>query len=285
MSDSTAKMVSDMRLVGRYVPSDPHYCPDAPTVAKSLEVFRASPRFQSCVARQEGPVDCLFQGYTSPKNADALRDTLSGLGITNTGIVAVDQIHLPQVYAELGVPMPDIEFVHANACALGSHLDDRKFDFIVQDFILNCLAPGAAPALLTEAKRHLKPDGAMLVSFSADVRAPAARTKTLAALLEDWPHFHRPLAGGLHDVARDNAELEDMKTRLSGHSIFDAQTGHLTHVTNPSGQFEFFVPKAEVIDMFCNAGFEISIAGVQTEVDYNDLECTRYRIIASHAAP
>ena len=283
MTARTQKNTSDRRFVGRYVSSSQHYRPEAPTMAKSLAVFGESAEFQSFVASQCASVDCLFQGYTSPKNGDALRHVLLGQGIERAHIVAVDRIQLPLVYEQLGVAMPDIEFVHADACDLGDQFGDRKFDIIVQDFVLNCIAPTAAPALLSEAKRHLKPGGICLISFSTGAHAPAAKTKSLASVLEDWPQVQCSLAASLQEMARTDAELKDMERHLLGQSIFDDQTGHLTHVTDPSGQLEFFIPKPDMIGLFEAAGFEVSIADVRSATDYNGLECTRYRVIASHA--
>jgi SAM-dependent methyltransferase len=283
MTEDILRATSESRLVARYIPCSPHYSSDAPTMASSLAVFEASPEFHSHVAAQGSSIDCLFQGYTSPSNAQAIVNTLQKLGTTKTHIAAIDKINLPEVYDLLGVEQPDIEFVHADACDLGDRFGDRKFNFVLQDFILNCMAPAGVPSLLREAKRHLKPAGVCLISFSADAHAPTDKTKTLTSVLAVWPQVQ--LSDGLHEMASNDIEFREMEQHLLGSSILDEQTGHLTHVTDPSGKLEFFISKTDVIDMFEDAGLEISIVGVESAIDYNGLKCSRFRVLAVHAEP
>ena len=277
----TLKATADLRLVARYVPGNPHYRTDAPTLATSLAVFGVCAEFQAFVASRGASVACLVQGYTAPVNAQALRAALLAPTVLRSRIVAVDQIPLPEIYSQLGVEMPEIDFVQANACDLGDRLGGDTFDLVVQDFILNCLCPANAAALLAEARRHLKPDGLCLISFSADAEAPTHATVFASALAPSLPRAWTPQSAGLFDLAQTESDYFALETLLQGKSILDADSGTITQVTAPSGQFEFFVSKQKIIDLIEAAGFAVSVVDATEAVDYSGLRCTRYRVIAT----
>jgi hypothetical protein len=268
------------RLVGRYVPDSPHFCPDAPTLATSLAVFNSHPDFKDFVVEHPSKLECLIQGYTAPCNAQDLRGVLSLRGCENAHVVAVDQIALPAIYKQLGAEMPEVEFVQADASDLGGRLGKRTFHMIIQDFILNCLPPVFAMNLLNEARRHLREDGLCLFSFSAEAHHPDTRTISVREGFAPWDTLWTPRTPSLHDMARSDAELQQMRSRLLGATVRDPETGHILQVTAPSGQFEFFQRKAEVITMMEAAGFAVTLVGETPAVDYSGLHCIRYRVIA-----
>jgi hypothetical protein len=280
MISELLKCASEMRLVARYVPSSPYFRADAPTLATSLAVFEASANFRTFVASRAPQIECLVQGYTAPSNAHALRAALVAQGVDHARIVAVDQLPLPDIYGQLGVAMPEIEFIQADACNLGDCLRGQTFDLVVQDFILNCLPPILAPELLRETRRHIKADGMCLISFSADAQTPVGRTISAASGFAGWPGGWTSWTTGLHHMARSEVEFEEMARRLMGLSVLDDKTGNITHVTDPSGQFEFFSLKQGVIGVIEAAGFAVSIVDASRAVDYNGVKCMRCRVIA-----
>jgi hypothetical protein len=271
---------SHLRLVGRYLPNNPHFCSNAPTLAASLAEFEAHPDVIGFIKRNQAQMGCLIQGYTAPCNAKALRKVLSQHGCEKAHVVAVDQIALPTLYEQLGAEMPEVEFVQADACDLGDLLGSRKFEMVIQDFILNCLPPVFAQALLHEARRHLRDDGLCLLSFSADARRRDCHPKPEHDAFAPWARTRPPQTRSLNDMARSDIELGDMQAHLLGATLLDPATDQILQVTAPSGQFEFFQKKAEIVAMIERAGFAVSIVSAVPTVDYSGLECTRYRAVA-----
>ncbi|PIL21992.1 hypothetical protein P775_01460 [Puniceibacterium antarcticum] len=280
MSAEAIRHLADVHLVGRYLETSPDFCPDAPTLASSLSVFATSDHFVASLATFGSNLECLFQGYTTPTNADDLRKALLGRGIDNVQIFAIDQIPLPTIYQELGVDMPEIEFIQADACAIGDRLAGRKFDLIVQDFVLNCMPPVYIPALLQEARRHIKQQGICLISFSAGASKLLQCSAISATSQTDWPQELTATTRSLADLARSDAEFSDLAERWLGQTISNSKTGEVIQITSPSGQFEFFLSEAEVMCMIEAAGFEVFVANVSSAVDYSGLACSRYRVIA-----
>ncbi|QPN65883.1 class I SAM-dependent methyltransferase [Synechococcus sp. CBW1006] len=279
---STRDIEISQQLIGRYVPGCREYCTTAPTLSSSLALFSDTPEFKAAIQSFGSSVSCLFQGYSSPGNAHSLRVALSGLGIEEIRILAVDRLCLPRIYSNLGVEMPEMDFIQHDACALESILDERRFDLVIQDFTLNCMPPSQAPSLLRAAHALLGAKGICLISVSCDAtNNRSAPLESLSTALTRWPNRWSDSTWGLSDMAWSDQEFKHMANRLAGRTFLDEINGCVLQITEPSCQFEFFESQTKVIAMIERAGFHVTVVHAGLAVDYSGLTCTRARIIAT----
>lgn len=273
-------LATPLHSVARYVPGSPHFKPDAPTLASSLAAFSSAPEFNSALAGLSPKARCLVIGYSTPSNARALRQVLGEHAVTDPSILVIDRLPIPEIYTEMGIEMPEIDFLQLDACNLGDALEADSFDLIVQDFVLNCMPPAHAPALLQSTRALLKPNGLSLISLSTDAKPIAAPAQPVAKAMSRWPDRWSGSVWSVSDLARSPEEYTQMATHFLGRTLIDEETGHLVQVTSPTCQFEYFIPSREMDHLLQQAGFKVIPAHVSHVVDYSGLACTRHRLIA-----
>lgn len=283
MGQAMSEINANRLFIGRYVPGNPAYCALAPTLASSLRVFRDSPCFKPAIEKLGPHIACLFQGYSTPGNGLALREALSEYGTESVDILAVDPMPLKRLYAELDVAFPNIQFFQFDACDFESELARRCFDLIIQDFTLNCMHPDKAQSMLQSAHSLLTSNGVCLISVSTDAVNEAAPVDSLNTALSPWPGCWNASARGLHDLCLPESEHECLSRTLGGRTFRCDQTGWVMQVTQPSGQFEFFMPQMDILNLINQCGFKTVIADSRRETDYSGITCTRIRIIATLA--
>lgn len=273
------------RFYARYIPGNADFREMSPALDISLGVFANCDASRMELQKLGPHLECLIQGYSVPTNVDALRAMLSGLGIQSENVVAIDKIDVLEVFKRLGAPAPNVEFILADACDMGDCLAGRDFDLIVQDFIINFMPPGKIASLLAGVKRHLKPRGICLISFSSDAFPPSGSILKAgnagAAKVWDWVSAKT----GMVDLDQFMAQNQGKwAADLIGATIQDEGTGQMIHISDPSGQIEHFHPTATIIEAVENAGFSYAIQDATNIVDYNGITCTRYRMMISHSA-
>lgn len=279
----SVQSTDDDLFVARYVPSSDHYNEDVPTLETSLSAFARLPDLPRALQALAPTARCLFQGYTAPCNADALRRFLLPVGITRCDIVAVDLLDLPAIYGRLGVAMPEVDFLQADACALSGRLEGRRFNLIVQDFILNASPPTRGVQLLAEAARLLEDGGLALLSFTECSDLSGCLTLTPDDLSARWGLTWDPERASLAALAGSPHRLAEASHHLIGTVIVNSTTGHYTFVTAPSGRFEFYVPAEQTLATLAAVGFETLMIERQKARDYNGLDCNRYRCVVRRA--
>lgn len=279
MSLGTLTEHADELFVAKYVNSSAHFAPDLPTLESSLRAFSRMDEAREALAALGGRASCLIQGYTAPKNVEALRRRLSEAGVARADVVAVDLLDLPRIYDRLGVGMPDVDFLQGDACDLSALIADAVFDIVIQDFTLNCLPPVLAPKLSREARRVLKADGFAMVSFT-DATGLRERPVLPAtnALLRHGVEWTSTLTG-LMDAAESGSHFDELSAGLMGATLAAGARGELIFVTPPSGRFEFFAPADSTFEMLRHAGFHCVAFDRSIGIDPAGLQCARYRCL------
>jgi hypothetical protein len=276
-------MKASQLSVARYVPDSPYFHPSAPTLASSLAAFSEGPAFKAALSRFGREASCLVIGYSAPSNTQALRQVLRENSIMDPSILVVDRLPIPRIYAEMGIEMPDMDFLQLDACTAGDTLGGRRFDLIVQDFVLNCMPPAHAPAMLRSTRALLEPKGLALISLSTDAQPTGSPAQPIAQTLSHWADRWTNSVWSISDMAHSEEEYSQMTAQLAGRTMVDEATGHLVQVTSPACQFEFFAPGKEMDHLFEQSGLAITRAHVSQAVDYSGLMCTRHRLIATPA--
>ncbi|MEQ9260145.1 MAG: hypothetical protein RIG84_13745 [Roseovarius sp.] len=269
--------------VARYVPESPLFHPEAPTLTSSLAVFSEAPEFNASLSRLGQGASCLLMGSASPANVGALRKMLAANSVPDPEILVFDRLPIPRIYAEMGVEMPDAQFLQLDASTAAETLRGRHFDLIVQDFLLNCLPPVLAPAVLHSVRELIAPQGIALISMSTDAHPSNGAAEPVASALSCWPDRWSSTAWSVADLARSEDEYDAMCAHLVGRALIDEATGHIVQVTSPSCQFEFFTPRVEMEQLFLSAGLKVTPVDISESVDYSGLACTRHRLIATLA--
>ncbi len=270
---------AEARFVARYVRGSPWFDDLAPTLQSSLDIFA---RIEGLRDRLQslGPAPrCLIQGYTAPGNAAALRRFLGRAGISGCAITVVDKLDLRGIYNRLGIAMPEMVFLQADARSLADVLGDAVFDLLVQDFILNCAPPPDAAALLSEAARVLRPGGLALISFTDNTGLRDRPVLTAEEIGTRWRLAWDPACGTMSGLQARPVPHQPAVARagLIGRVVAGAGAGHCTYITAPDGRFEFFVPAEETFAALEAVGLQPILAAQGTVRDYNGLPCTRRR--------
>lgn len=144
-------------FLGRYHRPADQSPAQAPDLGYSLRHLASAPGLPDHLARLPSPCPCLIEGYAAPGNAAALREFLGGPDSRHVEVTAIDLYDLPATYDHLGLPLPLLRFVRADAARLRTTFPDASFDVVVQDFLLNCSPPVLAPRILAEVTRVLRP--------------------------------------------------------------------------------------------------------------------------------
>ena len=271
-------------LIGQFVAPVPNAPGANPNVQRSLEHFVRLPELAPRLRRLPGSPTVLLQGYTDPRNAEALRCFLAGQVTGSPRLHALDLYDLPAVYGLLGFPPPDFEFHLADASDLHGHFTDGSVDVVVQDFLLNC-APAALHApILAEVERILSEQGVALISFSDRSSVCPRPTMDPAEFARRFGRPWQPEAYNLADVFPSGALADGDLKGLGGSVVYDPQSGTATLTTEPTGRFEFFREAEVMLELFRQAGL-VNLAMDQSDgVDSQGLRCHRYRCLLGRKA-
>lgn len=264
-------------FVARYILTSAYFESDLPSFLKSLSVFAESSLVTNALGALGRDVSCLFQGYTAPQNAHALRCFLSALGISIQETVAVDLLDIPNIYKRLGVEIPELRFIQGDACDLTNWFKKSSFEIVIQDFTLNCIPPIFAPALVKEAHRLLKADGIAMISFtdSSGLQPIGQIHDVLMQHGLTW----LPDMRGLNELPIDVHDLMTLAHKIIGATMATIDQEQLIFVTPPDGRFEFFQPVANTLQMIRNSGFDILSLQRSLGSDPCNLQCMRYRCL------
>lgn len=254
--------------------------PGAPALTDSLAHFETLPGLRQAMSGLPSECRCLIQGSTGQGNAAAVRQFLSRSGERRVDITAVDLLDLPAIYARLGWPMPEMQFLRADARELSAHFESGSFDLVIQDFLLNCAPPDQAPALLAAARQVLNPGGLFLLSvtdssgLAAHPRISAQEFEALYGLA--W-NFQAP---DLSTLAPEESRRVGVLKTLLGRVVSDEEAEVGTLLTAPLGRFEHFVPLSSTMAQLVQAGFKLLLSGQERGRDANGLQCLRWRCLA-----
>jgi SAM-dependent methyltransferase len=276
----------EARFIARYVPGNPWFDDSAPTLQSSLDIFARIEGLPDRLQSLRPAPRCLIQGYTAPGNAAALRRFLGRAGIGGCAITAVDKLDLRGIYQSLGIAMPEMDFLQADARCLADVLGDAVFDLLVQDFILNCAPPCDARAILAEAARLLRPGGLALLSFTDNTGLQDRPVLTAEEIGVRWRLAWDPACGTLSELPPRPMPHQPAVARegLIGRVVAGAAAGHCTYITAPDGRFEFLVPAEETFATLGAVGLQPILAAHGTTRDYNGLACTRHRCLIRRCA-
>lgn len=250
-----------------------------PTLAASLRSLLPQALIAAHLRRLPSAVACLLQGYSTPGNADALRDFLGAHGVRSPRIWAVDLYDLRAVYRALRMPPPQMEFAVADAAALGALFPDGAFDVIVQDFLLNCLPLGRHGPLLEETARLLAPTGCALIHFTDSTGVRQLRRWSAEELAERHGLAWDAAAYQLSDMISSAAGETALRARLGGTVVTTNWPDQFTYVAPENGQLEFFPASARVFSLLRDAGLETVYAHYGQGVDNHGLRCHRHRCL------
>jgi SAM-dependent methyltransferase len=274
------------QFVARYAPSLPWdrgpsaRPPLVPTLADSLDFFGRLADMPATLDSLGTDCRCLLQGCTAPGNAAALRRFLGAPGGRAVRVSAVDLLDLPGIYARLGWPMPDMDFVRADARDLAALFPPGRFDLVIQDFLLNCAPPHEAPALLRAARHVLNPGGLLLLSVTDSAGLPDYPAIAPADFASFCGVPWDPMSRDLEALLPDERQRADVLRTLVGRVVMGPTGEDGTLITAPNGRFEFFVPMARTMTQLRDAGFDVVRRGREHGRDDNGLDCTRWRCLA-----
>jgi len=256
-----------------------------PTLSHSLERIRLMPDIKKHLAGLAKQPLCLIQGYSTPGNAEALRQFVHGLNESFPRIETVDLYDLPHLYEVLDLKMPCMRYHIADAAHLDHLYDNGAVDLVVQDFLLNCIPASRHEPLLKEVSRILKPGGLGIISFTSNEALELSSAMSTAQLQTDhnltWDSQAYDLAG----MGKVNAS-EGPLDYLMGKLVYHEATSEFIYVAMVGGRFEFFRSKEEMFSLFEKCGLHLLSFDSSQGSDDHGLSCIRYRcILARQSLP
>ena len=209
---------------------------------------------------------CLIQGSASAGNVQALRAFLRGQDIPAPDIHVIDLIDLPS----LGQADGGATFHHADAADLRDVFGTASFDLVLQDHLLNCAPFAAYAAVLGELRRILRPEGLVLMHYTAPTAFPAARGEAfIERLAIARSSAHLPL---------DRAEAAWLAGMDPAYRLVPSGT-RVVMITLPLGNLEFFMPFAELEGLLAAAGLDPQERHLVPIVDSEGLPCHRHHCL------
>ena len=249
-----------------------------PTLSHSLERIRLMPDHQQHLAGLAKEPLCLIQGYSTPGNAEALRQFIHNTNQSFPQIETVDLYDLPHLYEVLDLKMPCMRYHIADAAHLDHLYHDGAVDLVVQDFLLNCIPASRHEPLMKEVSRILKPGGLGIISFTSSEALELSSAVSTTRLQTDhnfiWDSQAYDLAG-MEKANTSNGSLE----YLTGKLIYHQATSEFIYVAATGGRFEFFRSKEEMFSLFENCGLHLLCFDISQGSDDHGLSCIRYRCI------
>jgi len=249
-----------------------------PTLSHSLERIRLMPEVKKhLTGLREEPL-CLIQGYSTPGNAEALRQFINDHIGSFPSIETVDLYDLPHLYDVLDIKLPPMRYHIADAAHLDELYKNGAVDLVVQDFLLNCIPASRHEQLLKEVSRILKPDGLGIISFTSnealEISAALSTTQLLAGHKLTWDAQAYDLA----ELAKVN-QCETSLDYLMGKLIYHQPTSEFIYIAQAGGRFEFFRTKEDMLSLFEKCGLHLRAIDMSQGSDDHGLSCVRYRCI------
>jgi SAM-dependent methyltransferase len=249
-----------------------------PTLSHSLERIRLMPDLKQHLAGLAKDPLCLIQGYSTPGNAEALKQFIHDINQSLPRIETVDLYDLPHLYEVLDLKMPCMRYHIADASHLDHLYHDGAVDLVVQDFLLNCIPASRHEPLLKEVGRLLKPGGLGIISFTSSEALELSSAMSTAQLQTDhhltWDSHAYDLAG--MEKANGSASALD---HLTGKLIYHQATSEYIYIAALGGRFEFFRSKEEMLSLFEKCGLHLLCFDLSQGSDDHGLSCIRYRCI------
>jgi SAM-dependent methyltransferase len=249
-----------------------------PTLSHSLERVRLMPDLKQHLAGLAKEPLCLIQGYSTPGNAEALRQFIHEINESFPRIETVDLYDLPHLYEVLDLKMPCMRYHIADAAHLDHLYEDGVVDMVVQDFLLNCIPASRHEPLLKEVRRILKPGGLGLFSFTSSEALELSSAMSTAQLQTDHHLTWDAQAYDLAEMEKKNASAGSLDY-LRGRLVYHQPTSEFIYVATSGGRFEFFRSKQEMLALFERSGLDLLALDVSQGTDDHGLTCTRYRSI------
>lgn len=249
-----------------------------PTLSHSLDRIRLMPGIKTHLAGLPKKPRCLIQGYSTPGNAEALRQFIRDHIGSFPSIETVDLYDLPHLYDVLDIKMPPMRYHIADAAHLEHLYKNGVVDLVVQDFLLNCIPASKHEPLLKEVSRVLTPNGLGIISFTSSEALELSTALSTTQLYADHKLTWDAQAYDLAEMAKAN-KSETSLDYLMGKLIFHQPTSEFIYVALAGGRFEFFRSKAEMLLLFEKYGFHLLSLDVSQGSDDHGLSCVRYRCI------
>ena len=221
---------------------------------------------------------CLIQGYSTPGNAEALRQFIHDYIGSFPRIETVDLYDLPHLYDVLDIKMPPMRYHIADAAHLDYLYKNGAVDLVVQDFLLNCIPASKHEPLLNEVSRILRPNGLGIISFTSSEALGLSTALSTTQLRADHNLTWDAQAYDLADMAKAN-KAEISLDYLMGKLIYHQPTSEFIYIAQAGGRFEFFRSKSEMLLLFEKCGLHLLSLDVSQGSDDHGLSCVRYRCI------
>ena len=250
-----------------------------PDLGMSLDAF-AGPEAKRIIQTVGTRPCCLIQGITCPHNGTSLHRYLTGVGVNEPMIHAIDIMDVGAVARATGFELANVAFCVGDATRLLAWADN-SVQVLVQDHLVNCAPHNSHEAILREAARVLDPRGVFIMNFS--VFLPEAGRDAMS-----WSEAERllqaPLGGeaySLKDIVGSSWRLEELKLLL-GRVIAEDGIRQIL-VTDPHGNFEFYSSFTALENLLSRLGLQFVFVSTSQAVDPQGVGCLRYRTLVQHA--
>ncbi len=253
---------------------------DNPDLAMSLDAF-AVPEAKRIVQSVGSRPRCLIQGITCPHNGTSLYQYLTGAGVTEPVIHAIDIMDIGAVAQAAGFELADVAFSIGDASNLVAWADN-SVQVLVQDHLVNCSPHDSHEAILREAARVLDPKGVLIMNFSVD---PAEASHDAMSWNEAERLLQAPLSGevySLMDVVGNGWRLKELEPLLFGRVIGDGGVRQVL-VTRPHGNFEFYSTFTALESLLTRLGLRFLFVNSSRAGGPQGIGCLRYRTLVQRA--
>jgi SAM-dependent methyltransferase len=256
--------------------------PSHPSLKESLVQFSQFAGEESVLTAlvQKLPqrVRCLIQGYTVSSNAKYLKHFLNCFDIRHPEIHAIDLHDMPARFQQMGIPVPDIQFLIADASDLSAEFPAGSFDIIVQDHLLNACPAVLHGNIISELARILTPDGFALFSYTGSDTFSPGEIHPIDDLLTNYNVAWNQLAYSLHDLEQGACHLTELEKKVL--SVPGSDT--LVFITPGAGNFEFFPAQLSLDKLIESNGLRITGQVCSEGTDAYGLHCLRRHYILTH---
>lgn len=231
-------------VVRRYLQDTAQFEPGHPCLEDSLLVHGKVLNISSHILALPNNSRCLIEGYTTPKNAEYLREFLNSYGVQEPSIIAIDLIDIPNIYQKMNITFPKVDFILADASDLRSVFKNEQFELVVQDFLLNCAPPRLHYSILSEVSRMLSKQGIALIQFSTLLERSLSN-----ALTNDF--INSAISTKVHSYSIHELMPEFVQSSVEFHGkLFRHPDNFYCYVTPDSGNYEFYRDQHQIFQDF-----------------------------------